>query len=97
MVETVKHGETGFLVGKNDAQGLAEALLRLLENDALREQMGRAARRRAMEHFTWETVAESLYNRYQRLCGVSREAESAVDETGIAMDETGVAVNTLLQ
>jgi glycosyltransferase involved in cell wall biosynthesis len=84
MVETIKHGETGFLVEKNDAQGLADALLRLLEDDVLRERMGRAGRRRAIEHFTWETVAEKLYDRYQRLCGFSQVVE------------TDTAVNALL-
>jgi glycosyltransferase involved in cell wall biosynthesis len=68
IVETVKDGETGVLVGKNDAPALAHALLELLENDAAREAMGLAARKRALSYFTWERIAERMYERYLALC-----------------------------
>jgi glycosyltransferase involved in cell wall biosynthesis len=42
----------------------------LLENDALRENMGKAARRRAIEHFPWDTIVAAMYDRYQSLCQV---------------------------
>jgi D-inositol-3-phosphate glycosyltransferase len=71
IVETVKDGETGVLVPKNDAPALARALLELLENDTARETMGRAARKRALDHFTWERVAEGMYGRYQALCNAA--------------------------
>jgi spore coat protein SA len=53
VVETVKDRETGFIVEKNNAQQMAQALLRLLEDDALRESMGKAGRERALTYFTW--------------------------------------------
>lgn len=68
VVETVKDGETGFLVGKNDARATADAILRLLKDDSLRGRFGRAGRQRALEHFTWEKVAQDIQARYQRLC-----------------------------
>ena len=68
IVETMRDQETGFLVEKNDSQGLAAAILKLLENDALRESMGRAARRRALEHFDWDTIVAAMHDRYQSLC-----------------------------
>jgi glycosyltransferase involved in cell wall biosynthesis len=71
MVETVRDQETGFLVEKNDCHALAEAILKLLENDALRERMGRAARKRALEHFNWDRIVAAMHNRYQRLCGAN--------------------------
>ncbi len=67
--ETVVQGLTGFLVEKHDAEELAEALLILLRNDALREAMGRAGRRRVLKHFTWSRVAAGMYTRYEQLCG----------------------------
>ena len=67
IVETVKDGETGLLVAKNDAPALARALLELLENDTARETMGRAARKRALGCFTWERAAEHLLKEYQHL------------------------------
>ncbi len=75
VVETVKDQATGILVEKNDAEGLAEGLLKLLEDEDLRESMGRAARKRALEYFTWDRVAEKMHNRYRALCGMTQEAE----------------------
>lgn len=69
VIETVKDRETGFVVDKNDAQQVAQALLKLLEDDALRETMGRAGRERALTHFTWDKVGETMFRRYQALVG----------------------------
>jgi glycosyltransferase involved in cell wall biosynthesis len=77
IVETVDDGATGLWVDKNDSKALAEALLRLLQNDDLREEMGRAARRRILGQFTWEKVAERMFIRYAALCGLSLEATGA--------------------
>jgi glycosyltransferase involved in cell wall biosynthesis len=68
VVETVRDQETGFLVDKNDSHGLGEAILKLLENDALRERMGRAARKRVIEHFDWNRIVPAMHDRYQSLC-----------------------------
>lgn len=68
IVETVIDGKTGILVAKNDAAALARALLELLENDAARQTMGAAGRKRALRHFTWESVAASMTRRYMALC-----------------------------
>jgi glycosyltransferase involved in cell wall biosynthesis len=67
IVETVKDQETGFLVEKNDCHALAAAIIKLLENDALRESMGRAARTRAIEDFHWDTITDAMRHRYQTL------------------------------
>jgi glycosyltransferase involved in cell wall biosynthesis len=71
VVETVKDRETGFIVEKNDARQLAHALLRLLQDNVLRETMGRAGRERALKHFTWDRVAEDMRRRYLALSGVA--------------------------
>ncbi len=44
LPEYVQEGQTGLLVPPADAQSLAEAIVRLLTDDALREQMSRNAR-----------------------------------------------------
>jgi glycosyltransferase involved in cell wall biosynthesis len=69
VVETVKDRETGFIVEKNDPHQLAYLLLRLLEDDELREKMGRAGRERALAKFTWDMVAENMLTRYRSLAG----------------------------
>ena len=45
VVETVVDGKTGYLVEKNNAEELAQALLTLLKDEESREAMGRAGRR----------------------------------------------------
>ncbi len=54
---SVAEGETGLLVPPRQPEALAESLTRLLSDVPLREGMGRAARRRVEELFTWERVA----------------------------------------
>jgi glycosyltransferase involved in cell wall biosynthesis len=71
VVETVRDQETGFLVEKNDCSALAERILMLLENDPLRERMGRAARERVLENFNWDTIIAAMHDRYQSLCRVN--------------------------
>jgi D-inositol-3-phosphate glycosyltransferase len=54
---SVADGKTGHLVPPKDPEALAGRLLRLLSDENLRDRMGRAARRRIKEHYTWEHVA----------------------------------------
>ena len=65
----MKDRDTGFIVEKNDPQQLAYMLLRLLEDDGLREKMGRAGRERALAKFTWDIVADTMLTRYRSLSG----------------------------
>jgi glycosyltransferase involved in cell wall biosynthesis len=54
---SVADGETGYLVPPRDPEALAGRLLRLLSDEDLRDQMGRAARHRIKEHYAWERIA----------------------------------------
>ena len=54
---SVADGETGYLVPPKDPEALAGRLLHLLLDRELRDRLGRAARRRIEEHYTWERVA----------------------------------------
>jgi glycosyltransferase involved in cell wall biosynthesis len=58
---------TGFLVEKNDSGALASAILTPLENDSLRETMGRAGRVWALQHFHFNDMVNATCNRYQAL------------------------------
>ena len=55
--EAIADEETGLLVPPNDADAVAEAVLRLLRDDGERERMGAAARRRVETMGTWEDRA----------------------------------------
>ncbi|MBX3272763.1 MAG: glycosyltransferase family 4 protein [Sandaracinaceae bacterium] len=56
VVDAVEDGRTGALVEVRDARGLGDALLRYLDDPALRAAHGEAARRRAVEGFAREAV-----------------------------------------
>jgi glycosyltransferase involved in cell wall biosynthesis len=69
----IDDGETGFLVPGGDAKALAEAMARLVDDRALREQLGRQARQRA-SRFTREAVVPQLERFYRDTITVSQEA-----------------------
>lgn len=55
--ESVRDGETGFLVPTGDASELAGAMRRLIDDAGLRERLGRGARVFA-QSFSWERTAQ---------------------------------------
>lgn len=55
--DVVEHGGNGLLVDDpEDVGAVVAAIQRLLEDGALREQMGQAGLKRAREEFSWESV-----------------------------------------
>ena len=60
-------GETGLLVPPDDPGALAEAIGRLLDDDALRARIGAAGRERVLGRFTWQVTAEGTANQYRAL------------------------------
>lgn len=49
--EYVVHGKTGILVPEKDAGSLADAMIKLLRNNGLKEELGKNAREYAIENF----------------------------------------------
>lgn len=64
--EIVTHDETGWLVRPNP-KALAEGLLRLAGDPALRERLGEAARRTIEEGGTWAHRRAELVEAYEAL------------------------------
>ena len=50
VVEAIDHGETGLLVNPGDPEGLAKAIIALLEDEKLREKLGKRGREKAKQH-----------------------------------------------
>lgn len=67
--EVLIDGETGFLVPVRDHQAMADKLVVLLKDEALRARMGRAALQRARDRFTVERMVEGTAEVYRRLRG----------------------------
>ncbi len=65
--EVVVHGETGFLTPPKNPEKLAEAILRLLGDEKRRKTMGANARKKAEEHYDWETITNQIEKIYTSL------------------------------
>jgi glycosyltransferase involved in cell wall biosynthesis len=64
LPEVVLHGETGFIVRPNDAEGLGNRIRWLLDHPREGDSMGAAGRRRVLEHFTWPAVVQRCLKAY---------------------------------
>lgn len=65
--EIVKDGVTGLLVDPGDASSFARALVALLQNDALRDRMGKAATEYAARHFGLDRMVGEYRRWYQEI------------------------------
>lgn len=70
--EVVRDGVDGLLVEPGDERGLADAILRLLEDRHLRLSMGTRGRKRVEENFSTQRMVEGMYNLYVELLGRGR-------------------------
>ncbi|MBA7465677.1 D-inositol-3-phosphate glycosyltransferase [subsurface metagenome] len=52
--EVLEHKETAWLVKPRDVQDLVEGILKLAEDEDLRNELGRNAREEALEKYTWD-------------------------------------------
>lgn len=59
--EAVLHEETGLLVPPDDPDALADAIVKLLKDDELRQRLGRAARRRVEQELNWTSIARRVH------------------------------------
>jgi glycosyltransferase involved in cell wall biosynthesis len=67
LPELVSDSETGYLVAPHDMRALRDRIDQLVNDPALSIELGRRARRRIEESFTWDRVAERGLNFYRRL------------------------------
>ncbi|MEA1959599.1 MAG: glycosyltransferase family 4 protein [Chloroflexota bacterium] len=67
LPEVVADGESGILVPPGDHEAIAAALRRLLSDDDLRRDMGRAGRDRVERMFNWEEAAKKTLEVYQEV------------------------------
>lgn len=67
--EVMIAGETGLLVSTGDADALARAVESLIQDPARRTALGKAAQKRAREHFSAEVIVPRYEELYRRVCG----------------------------
>jgi len=66
-VDAVVHGQNGLLVDVGDVVDLKAAIVTLIDDRALRERMGNAAREHVCAHLTYEDNAQRYYDLYAEL------------------------------
>lgn len=83
------HGQTGLTVPPSDEGALASALNLLLDNQELRESMGRAARQRAYQEFVDTTMIERMTDLYEKVINpgsVGRPEPKQTENTQAAIE-----------
>jgi glycosyltransferase involved in cell wall biosynthesis len=75
--EVVRDGVTGYVVPRGDRAALTERVLALLEDAALRERIGRAARLDVEERFGLDRMVTETVRLYRRAAGVEGRAVAA--------------------
>ena len=56
----VEDGVTGYLVAPGDVEGIAHGLFEILKDPKIAAEMGRRAKARVSEEYTWETVQKRM-------------------------------------
>lgn len=67
ITDAVADGKTGILFPVGDVASLTKSLLKLLNDNNLRQQMGEAARLRALELFSSENITKEIVVLYDQL------------------------------
>lgn len=86
--EVIVPGETGFLAPARDPAALAASIRNLLSCQALRQRLGRAGRKRVIEHFHERDMVEKTLDVYQRLLAHRLSARDATNTSGKAVAVT---------
>ena len=74
----LRNGENIVLVDSHNPRSIAEAIIGLLQDEAVRRRIGAAGRRFVLEHLNWNTIAGEMERFYQRvLVGRRVEIKSA--------------------
>ena len=71
-----RHGETCFLTEPGDSEALYAVLRDALDDDAARDRVGRAGRRRVVEQWSWRHTAERTVEQYRAVLAATGAAHS---------------------
>jgi len=73
VTSLVKDGYNGYLVRPRNSTEIAKKVNYLLENDELRRKMGERSHKIVGERFTWDKIAQSFENIYEKHSYTTRE------------------------
>jgi len=78
--EVVEDGANGFLVPARDAEALSQAILRLIEQPALRQRFGQVSRQHAVERFDLGIITAQTLSVYRQLLAPRTLAPAAATQ-----------------
>ena len=64
LTEVNKNLKTGYIIEANNGKMLSEKIIKLYNNDKLRKEMGKKARKRVIEKFDWNQNLEKMITIY---------------------------------
>ena len=65
--DIVNDGETGLLVPEKDTIGMSQSIIKLIENEDLRENLTFKGYNMVKEYFSWEKIAKDYVNIYKKV------------------------------
>lgn len=66
LAEMVEDGKTGFIIPPRNVESLSDAMINVLKNDKLREEMGKNGKK-LLKNFTWDGLGEKLVKIYKEI------------------------------
>jgi len=78
----VTHGSEGLLVPSKNAEKLAQALISLMTDETLRQQMGENGRLKALD-YDWEIIAQRVVDYYLSVLNGPRRKEETKETKAI--------------
>lgn len=67
ITSAVEEGENGFLIEPYDIQGFTNVIITLLEDDRMKEKIGRSAREYVLENYSCEKITGKYYQEFKRV------------------------------
>lgn len=69
IVDVIQHDRTGLLIAEKDPGAIAQAVLAVLDDPALGERLGLAARDHARDRFDWDRIIDQQVAVYEHVLG----------------------------
>ena len=67
LSEVTLAGKTGLIVAKNNPLEAANAIMKLINNDELRNSMGKEGRKHVLENYSWQKSLDLMIDAYQHV------------------------------
>jgi glycosyltransferase involved in cell wall biosynthesis len=66
--EVLKHDQTAWMVKPGDAQSLMFGLKALIDDQPMRDRLGRAARQEVVSRYTWKEHTRKIIEKLKERC-----------------------------